>query len=271
MSVIRLSEGLAIDINSSQFTADGLRMWVTGESGSGKSNTCMLVASQWVDAGKQLIVLDSHGEYGELWGLRPGSTTRIGYGDDPVTEDSADWVMDLVREGRNVLIDLSHWTDIDTKPLDKFVRLLMVELYRERRKKSAHTLVLLEEAQQYIPQAQSKGQNDNVKFFVGMLTGGRKYGLHFLISSQRQSLVDITAIAQCNMRIFMRVSDLADWKRIRANLPEKFPLNFASKTKKDITLFANGEAVIVGRAGAARVKLPSAKVSVTKFLNAEAS
>ena len=262
---IRLTDKAEIPLDGAQLT-DGIRAWVTGESGSGKSNTCMLIASQWVESGRQLIVLDSHGEYNELWSLRPGNTMRIGYGGEPVNENSSDWVMDLVREGKNVLIDLSHWTDIDHKPLDKFVRTFMVDLYKYRRERPAHTLVLLEEAQQYAPQAQSKGQNDNVKFFVGLLTGGRKYGLHFIVSSQKQSLVDIGVVSQCNFRIFMRVSDLSDWNLIKKYLPAKFPLNFGSATKRDIKTFRSGEAVLVSRLGTVRGMLRRATVNVTKFL-----
>lgn len=268
MRQIQLTEKVAISLDAAQLT-DGIRAWVTGESGSGKSNTCMLIASQWADSGRQLIVLDSHGEYRELWQLRPGNTMRIGYGDEPVNEASAEWVMEMVREGKNILIDLSHWTDIDHKPLDKFVRSFMVALYAYRRANPAHTLILLEEAQQYAPQAQSKGQNDNVKFWVGMLTGGRKYGLHFIVSSQKQGLVDIGVVSQCNFRIFMRVSDVSDWKKIKPHLPGKFPLNFGSNTKKDIKQFKSGEAVVLSRDGIIRGMLKRATVKVTKFLPAE--
>lgn len=270
MPTIELGKNIRIDLNDPSVKADGLRLWVTGESGSGKSNACMLLASQWVNANRQLIVLDAHGEYNELWGMAPAKTVRIGYGDEPVGEGSVDWVMDLVREGRNVLIDLSHWTDVEGKKLDLFVRELMLALYAFRRQRPAQTLVLVEEAQNFAPQMQSGGQADNIKTFIAMLTGGRKFGLNFILSSQRQNLVDINAVAACNVRIFMRISEAADWKRIKLYLPEKFPVDFSSKTKKDIRRFKSGEAVVLSRwFDASRVRLPLPEVHVTKFLEVE--
>lgn len=264
---IVLGKNARIDLKDPSVKADGLRIWATGESGSGKSNTCMLIASQWIAAGRQLIVLDSHGEYSGLWGMDPSKTARIGYGQDPVMESSVDWVMDYVRDGYNVLLDLSHWADVEPKKLDTFVRQFMLSLYKHRREKPAQTLVLVEECQAYIPQAQSSGQNDNVKAFVAMLTGGRKFGLNFILSSQRQSLVDSNAVAGCNISIFMRTSSVADWQRIKKCLPEKFPVNFGSKTKKDIRNFASGEAILLSRwFDATRLRLPLPEVAVTKFL-----
>lgn len=264
---ITLGKKLRIDLNDPSVKADGLRLWVTGESGSGKSNACMLLASQWVSAGRQLIALDSHGEYSALWGMNPSKTVRIGYGDEPVNESSVDWVMDYVRDGYNVLMDLSHWADVNPKVLDQFVREFMLALYAWRRQKPAQTLVLVEECQTYIPQAQSTGQSDNVKAFVAMLTGGRKFGLNFVLSSQRQSLVDINAVSACNVRLFMRISEASDWKRIKVYLPEKFPVDFGSRSKKDIRKFSSGEAVVLSRwFDASRVRLPLPEVAVTKFL-----
>lgn len=266
-SIIQLTKNASIDLTSSSFKSDGLRIWCTGESGAGKSNTNMLIASQWLEAGNQLIVLDSHGEFGNLWPLRPGKVKRIGYGEPPVKEESVDWVVGMMREGLSVLIDLSHWTDIDPQPLDRFIGKLMPELYRFAREKPAHRLILLEEAHGFAPQKQSPGQYENIKLFISMLTGGRKFGLHFLLSSQRGSLIEADVIAQCNVRIFHRVSELADWKRIKANLPSKFPVDFGSKTKRDIRLFESGEAVIVSRwFETQRGRLNRPTVEVTKFL-----
>lgn len=231
------------------------------------SNACMLVASQWLNTGRQLIVLDAHGEYSALWGMNPTKIQRIGYGDEPVNEGSVDWVMDFVRDGYSVLIDFSHWADVDPKKLDAFVREFMLALYAWRRQKPAQTMVMVEECQSFIPQMQSTGQSDNVKAFVAMLTGGRKFGLNFILSSQRQSLVDVNAVSGCNLSIYMRISAASDWKRMKQYLPEKFPLNFGSKTKKDVRKFQSGEAVVLSRwFDASRFRLPLPEVAVTKFL-----
>ncbi len=267
--LIKLTPKLAIDLDSPQVKADGVRAWVTGESGSGKSNAIMLLLSQWVAAGRQTVVLDAHGEYGDLWTLSLDRIERIGYGDRPVGAESVSWVMAMVEAGKSVLLDLKEWTDIEQDLLVKFTSDLMTELYTHQRRHPSQLLVVVEEAQTFIPQAVSdKAQFQLVKFFNSMLTGGRKYGLNFVLGSQRQSLVDSNAISQCNLRVFMRVSELKDWQSIRKQLPDKYPLKFRSKDKRDIALFQSGEAVVVSRwfDEVSRVQLLLPDVAVHRFL-----
>lgn len=266
---LKLSKEFGIDLADPETKRDGLRIWLTGEPGSGKSNAAMRIASQWLQAGRQLIVLDSHGEYNALWSVAPGKVHRIGYGEEPVNENSVDWAMDFVKDGTSLLLDLSHWTDTNPKAVDKFVRDFMLQVYAYFRTQPHQGLVLLEECQTYIPQMQSSGQNDNVKAFIAMLTGGRKFGLNFLLASQRQSLVDVNAVAMCNVRLFMRISEVADWKRIEKIIPRKFPLDFGSKGKKDIMKFRAGEAVVVHRGGVVRTRLMLPDVPVTTFLGVD--
>jgi len=268
--VLNKKEGLVINLADAAVKADGLRVFLGGESGSGKSNAAMLIASQWVEQGGQAIVLDAHGEYGALWEARPGGDTsvvRFGYGEPPVREESVEWCMSYVREGHSLVLDLSHWTDLHPVKLDKFVRELMTDLYELRRQKPKQTLVLIEEAQAFAPQQQSAGQAQNIRLFTALITGGRKFGLNFVLSTQRQSLVDSNIIAGCNVRLFMRISEAKDWKKLKPYLPPKFPVLFGSGGKKDIRSFASGETIALSRwfkPGRVRLDLPD--VPVRKFL-----
>ncbi len=258
---LKLTKAVVIDLNKPEVVEDGLRCWVSGESGSGKSTVNMLIASQMLEQGGQVIVLDSHGEYGPLWQLSPGMVKRIGYDGDPVSEDSVEWCLDVVRSGKSLLLDLSHWTDLYPQKLDAFALAFIRGLYELRRKEPKRTFVLLEEAQNYAPQMQAAGQTENIKIFLAIVTGGRKFGLNFLLSSQRPSLVDVNALSGCNVRIFLRVTEDRDYKRIRAYLPPKISFERLSR-------FESGEAIIRSRwlAGVVHSRLLRPSVSPQKFL-----
>lgn len=265
---IQLAEGVSFDARDTRVVADGLRVFISGEPGSGKSWAAMSIVSQWVEQGGQAVVLDAHGEYGGLWEARPRDVVRFGYGDHAVREESVDWCLSFVREGKTVTLDLSHWTDIYPEQLDAFVRKLMRDLYELRRQKPQQTMVLVEEAQSFAPQLQSAGQASNIKLFTSLITGGRKFGLNFILCSQRASLVDSNLIAACNVRLFMRTSEVKDWKRVvKEYLPPGVKVTWGGSPKTDFQKFNSGEALVISRwVKSGRFQLSKPSVPVKRFL-----
>lgn len=265
---IRLSKSVNLDLSGRQIIDDGFRAWVAGESGSGKSSVAMLMAAQVIAQNGQVLILDAHGEFERLWDVRPVEVEKVGYGAPPVGEESVEFCIDIVRRGKSLLIDLSHWTDLEPDKLDKFVFELMKELYKLRRLQPRQMLVIVEEAHAFIPQMQETGQAKNVKVFLAIVTGGRKYGLNFVLCSQQQSLVDSRAIRGCNVRIFLRISDEGDWKKIRNYVPDSLRIGFKDGDKRhDISNFASGEALLISRwTGDRRVQLMLPQVSPRKPL-----
>lgn len=268
--ILNKKQKLFIDMDAETVKADGLRAFIVGESGSGKSWSAMLLASQWVAQGGQVIVLDSHGEYGALWETRPGgdhSVVRFGYGEPPVREESVEMCMSFIREGHSLVLDLSHWTDLHPEILDQFVLSLLKDLYELRRHKPKRTLILVEESQVYFPQQQMTGQAANIRMFIALLTGGRKFGLNFILGTQRPSLVDSNVIAGCNVRLFMRISEAKDWKKLKPYVPPKCSVQFGGDARRDIARFQSGEALALSRwFNTQRVRLDLPEVPVKKFL-----
>ncbi len=252
MPLIRLDKKHVIDTDSKEVKGDGLRVWIGGEPGSGKSNACMLIVAQYIEQGGQALILDVHGEYSALWSLRPGGKRRIvtyGYGDGhPVGEESVELVMNHLRDGHSVVLDLSHWA-LKPRVCAAFVGDLIHELYVYRQQNpKGNTLVLVEEAHIFAPQNQSVGDADNIRTFVLALTGGRKFGLHVVMASQRQSLVDINVVSQCNVRLFLRVSEQKDWRNVVRNyLPPKCSVTWYKDDKTDLNKFDSGDAILVSR------------------------
>ena len=260
---LRLSKAVIIDLDHKDVIDDGLRIWMGGESGSGKSSTAMNIAGQLIENGYQVIMLDPHGEFGALWELNPDNVIRIGYGKEPVSESSHQWCLDVIESGKSLLLDLRHWAVLEPAQLDMFVLKFVKDLYRLRVEHPKRCMLVVEEAHQFAPQNQASGQADNVRMFVNVATAGRKFGLNVLLSSQSQSLVDVNLYKQCNMRIFLRTTEFQDWnKRIKRYLPPSLGITY-----EHIRRFATGEAVVLSRwSPDARVQLLQPTVGVRKAL-----
>ena len=205
---IRLSKSVTIDLSSRQVIADGFRAFVAGESGSGKSSSAMLIASQIVAQRGQVIIFDAHGEYERLWEMMPASVQKFGYGDRASTVEPASvtWCLEAIAAGKSVLIDLSHWTALEPQLLEAFVLEFIRELYKLRREHPKQTFLVVEEAAYVMPQQQEAGQAPLLIQFLRLLNEGRKFGLNFILCSQQQSLVDVRAIKSCNVYLFFRIS-----------------------------------------------------------------
>ena len=238
---VRLSRGTIIDFKSPQVLADGLRWLVVGESGSGKSSCVASIAAQVIAGGEQVVVLDPHAEYADLWSVDPAVVVRVGYGGQCVEEDDIPQLLDLITSGSSVLLDLSHWM-LHPQEMDAFVLTFVRALFDLRIKHPRFTLLVVEEAQTFAPQAQMQGQNNNVLTWVQLLTAGRKYGLGVVLASQRISLVDSNVVSNCNARVFLRLSEVRDWKRARQYIPEEMGMTYET-----LRHFRSGEALILTR------------------------
>lgn len=243
---VRLSNSTIVDVKSPKVMAEGFRVWISGESGSGKSSATALILEQVLAQGGQVLCCDPHGEFGSMWSVNPGATERIGYGGEPVAEESIDWCLEILKSGKSLFIDFSHWAYSYPEKLDSFVLALMREVFTLRRAHPQWTLIVLEEAQNFIPQNQSPGQYSNIKTFLSMLNGGRNFGLQFILTSQRPSLVDVNALSACSVKLFLRISDFTDWKKIKPCVPKGLSLTF-NEGKRSIKNFRTGRAVLLSR------------------------
>lgn len=240
---IRLSKGIILDYTSKAVKSVGFRCWVGGESGSGKTTVASSILEQIVRQGGQVLLFDAHGEYGNLWAAAPARVVRIGYGDEPVSEESLEWCLQVLRENKSLLLDFSHWTDLYPQKLDAFVLQLIRDFYELRRKHPKQSLIAVEEASNFAPQMQGPGQAENVRTFIRVTTGGRKFGVNVLFTTQRQSMVDSNVIGNCNVRIFMRTSEFNEWKRVRRYIPEDLGISYDGGW--GIRGFKEGEAVVL--------------------------
>ena len=245
---VRLSKGLILDLRSPRALADGLRAYISGESGRGKSSATALVIEQVLAKGSQVVVLDPHGEFGGLEDINPSAIRKLGYEGAQATQESVEECLSIIKDGSSLLIDLSHWA-LMPKERDAFALAFIKGLFQLRVREPKFTILVLEEASNFAPQSQMSNQMENVLVVVTVLTEGRKHGLGVLVTSQQPSLVDSRVIKGCNLRLLMRISDFGDWKKLRSYVPAELGVTFESLRE-----FESGEAVVLSR------WVPNAKV-----------
>lgn len=180
------------------------RTFVTGKSGSGKSNTATVMMERLLEIGRPFIVIDTDGEY---WGLRDKyEILHVGRGEDchvEITPDQVELLVEmLLQDGMPVILDVSGYLDLDeaNELIEDVVRTLFVKEQEYR----TPLLLFVEELQEYLPQQGSQGDLGQVMTRVAKR--GRKHGLGVCGMSQRPSAVDKDYITQCEMIVWHRLT-----------------------------------------------------------------
>ncbi|WP_424003329.1 ATP-binding protein [Haloarcula salina] len=183
------------------------RGFVTGKSGSGKSNTASVIVEELLDAGFPLLIVDTEGEY---YGLKAEyELLHVGadetHCDARVTADDAEKLAAVaLEENVPVVLDVSDFLDGDAAA--DLIASVVRELYHREKSARKPFLLLIEELQEYLPQ--SGGSSELAELLERVAKRGRKRGLGMLGLSQRPSSVDKDFITQCDWMVWHRLT----WK-----------------------------------------------------------
>jgi predicted CoA-binding protein len=180
------------------------RGFVTGKSGSGKSNTASVIAEQLLNNNYNLLVVDPEGEY---YGLKEKYEILHVGNDDlcdvQVTPNHAGQIAEIALE-RNmpVILDVSDYLDADEAK--ELIANTVRELFQKEKDARKPFLLMIEEMQEYLPQ---QGGNDELaELLERVAKRGRKRGLGMLGMSQRPSSVDKDFITQCDWMVWHRLT-----------------------------------------------------------------
>jgi uncharacterized protein len=164
------------------------RTCVIGSSGSGKSYTVGVICEELCKARVPFVLIDLEGEYS---GLKE-KYDAIWVGE----EEQCDlkWSnLDLALLAQYapdcpaLILDLSG---VD-KPRDRVANFLL-GVYKEISKRRTPYLVILEEADRFVPQV-----GERLRIFDELARRGRKRGLGLVFCTQRPSVVDKNILSQC--------------------------------------------------------------------------
>ena len=180
------------------------RGFVTGKSGSGKSNTGSVIAEGLLENNYNLLVVDPEGEY---YGLKERfEILHVGNGDlcdVQVSPGHAEQLADIALEqNMPVILDVSDYLDGDEA--SELIANVVRALFTKEKDARKPFLLVIEEMQEYLPQ---QGATDELSELLERVAKrGRKRGLGMLGMSQRPSSVDKDFITQCDWMVWHRLT-----------------------------------------------------------------
>jgi uncharacterized protein len=188
------------------------RTCILGSSGSGKSYAVGVMCEELCKNGVPFAIVDTEGEYS---GLKEKYEV-IWVGDD----DRADlkWgqfgLKELAAQAPNVsplVLDVSASADRNRK-----ISAMLADLYDVVDAQRVPYLVIVEEADKFIPQS-----GDKLPIFYDIAQRGRKRGLGLLVSTQRPSVVDKNVLSQCGNQLIGKLVIRNDLQAVSQFFPSR--------------------------------------------------
>jgi hypothetical protein len=189
------------------------RGFVTGKSGSGKSNTTSVVVEELLEAGYPVLIVDTDGEY---YGLKEEYELLHAGADEEcdiqVGVEHAEKLAHLaLHENVPIILDVSGFLDEDVA--NELLRETVRHLFAKEKKLKKPFLLVVEECHEYIPEGGGMDETGNLIIKVGKR--GRKHGLGVVGISQRPADVKKDFITQCDWIAWHRLTWDNDTKVVR--------------------------------------------------------
>lgn len=212
---LHVFEGLSIPIDYASTQTYAL----LAKRDGGKTYTTLKLEEQMCDAGLFFVTLDPVGKH---WALRAGAGggARGGkqdvwvlggnHGDVPLEATSGELIADTVIDhpGRYVL-DVSTF-DTDAEQ-DRFALAFAKRLFRRKAKDPGFPLLLiLEEAESFIPQTPQSGQQQMLGAYGRIMRQGRNHGLGMLMVAQRAQALNKGVLSQAEVLIVKQMAHNRD-------------------------------------------------------------
>lgn len=206
------------------------RTCVIGSSGSGKSYAVGVICEELCRIGVPFVLVDTEGEYS---GLKGGfELTRVGEDEYADLQCAGLDLEDLARQAPDIsplILDVSEVDD----PRGK-VGVFLSGLYREVSQRRTPYLVIVEEADRFVPQA-----GERLPVLGELSRRGRKRGLGLMVCTQRPSLVDKNVLSQCGNQLIGKLVIRNDLQAVSQFFP-------GNSLPKQLTSMTPGEFYALG-------------------------
>jgi hypothetical protein len=180
------------------------RGFVTGKSGSGKSNSASVIAEKLLDRGYSLLAVDIDGEY---YGLKEEyEILHVGADEEcdlQVGIEHAEKIAELAL-GQNVPIILDVSSFLDESNARELLTEVTKQLFAKGKKQKQPFLMLVEEVHEFIPEG--GGVDECGRMLIKISKRGRKHGLGIVGISQRPADVKKDFITQCDWLVWHRLT-----------------------------------------------------------------
>jgi hypothetical protein len=186
------------------------RGFVTGKSGSGKSNSASVIIEKLLDNRFSTLIVDTDGEY---YGLKEEyEILHVGADEEcdiVVSPEHAEKIAELALE-QNIPIILDVSSFLDEDEAEELLLETTRHLFAKEKKLKKPFLMLVEECHEYIPEGGGLGEIGRMLIKVGKR--GRKHGLGIVGISQRPADVKKDFITQCDWLVWHRLTWQNDTK-----------------------------------------------------------
>jgi len=210
-------EAIAIDANGETTlpVIDVLtgRAFLTGKSGSGKSNSVSVIAEELLKRSHPLMIVDTDGEY---YGLKEQFEVLHAGRDEEcdirVGPEHAEKLATLALEQHvPIVLDVSGYLDEDE--MRELILEVARHLFAKAKKLRRPFPLIVEEIHEFVPQ--TGGLDELGQMLIQITKRGRKHGLGIIGVSQRPADVAKGFITQCEWLVWHRFTWDNDTKVVR--------------------------------------------------------
>jgi hypothetical protein len=196
------------------------RSFITGKSGSGKSNTASVVIENLLENGFPVMIVDTDGEY---YGLKEEYEILHAGADDEcdivVSPEHAEKLANLALEQNvPIILDVSGYLEEETA--NELLLEVVKQLFAKEKRMKKPFLLVVEECHEYIPEG--GGMDETGKMLIKVGKRGRKHGLGIVGISQRPADVKKDFITQCDWLCWHRLTWDNDTKVVGRILGSKY-------------------------------------------------
>jgi hypothetical protein len=196
------------------------RGFITGKSGSGKSNTASVVAEKLLNSAFGLLIVDVDGEY---YGLKEEYEILHAGADEEcdivVSPEHAEKLATLALEQNvPIILDVSGYLEEETA--NELLLEVVRHLFAKEKRLKKPFLLVVEECHEYIPEG--GGMDETGKMLIKVGKRGRKHGLGIVGISQRPADVKKDFITQCDWLCWHRLTWDNDTKVVGRILGSKY-------------------------------------------------
>ena len=180
------------------------RGFITGKSGSGKSNTASVIIENLLAKSFPVLIVDTDGEY---YGLKEQFELLHAGADEEcdivVSPEHADKIAGLaLEENVPIILDVSGYLDDDEA--QRLLTEVAKSLFAKEKKLKKPFLLLVEECHEYLPEG--GGMTEAGQMLIKIGKRGRKHGLGIVGISQRPADVKKDFITQCDWLVWHRLT-----------------------------------------------------------------
>lgn len=221
---------------------------VLARTGAGKTNTATVIAEEILDAKQQIVAIDPKGDW---WGLRSSSDgkdpgyaiTVLGgdHGDLPLEPTAGALIADLAAEGVSLVIDLSLFSGNE---LRRFVTDFAERFYRAKAQHVSPVLLILEEADEVVPQRFQGESARMVGAIERIVKRGRFRGVGTLLVTQRSASLNKDVLTQTEVLIVQQTTSPQDRKAIDAWVESHPDQEKRAELMENIASLKKGEAFV---------------------------